>query len=256
MAFEPIELECPTCSKTSQVDPRRLTSTAPYVCGGCSGPLQVEMIMRTTKEPTILRAVSGDISIEHIVHQLPDGIWISSSESELSIINSIELSTDRAAAIIAGSLVEDRLTKAIKSKLLGIPEADENLFRTSGPLGTFSAKIDLAVSMGVISLIAYKEMKNLKDIRNLFAHNLEIRDFNDQKPKALANNLHLIDKHLIDVDESEPWKLSLNYDLPRMTMPRLSVRRLFARERYVMTAHLFAVCLSLASSGLYENSLI
>ncbi len=116
--------------------------------------------------------------------------WILADGEQAAAIDSIDGASDRAAAIIAGSLVEIRLTAAIKMHLkVSNEKIESNLFRPSGPLGSFSNKIDLAFLMGIISERAHKEISTIKDIRNKFAHYLDIVDFESQHIKDKCINL-------------------------------------------------------------------
>ena len=44
----------------------------------------------------------------------------------------------------------------------------------------FSNKIDLAFLLGLLTKEAHRDLKTMKDIRNKFAHNLEVKDFQSQ----------------------------------------------------------------------------
>jgi hypothetical protein len=100
----------------------------------------------------------------------------------------VEYDSDRAAGIVAGSIAEIRLEQALRS----IMKADQatiatELFRPSGPLGPFRTKIDLAFMLGILSGDAYKDLTNIKNIRNDFAHKLEMDAFDDiQASMAVA----------------------------------------------------------------------
>ena len=53
-----------------------------------------------------------------------------------------------------------------------LEEIRQQLFRPMA-LGRFSTKIDLAYMMSILSDDAYKDLTNIKNIRNDFAHQLE-----------------------------------------------------------------------------------
>jgi hypothetical protein len=101
----------------------------------------------------------------------------------------IDRSEDRAAAIVAAAFLEDHLAIALKTRLHQDEKILNDIFRSSGPLGSFSAKIDLAFLIGLCSREAHKELHTIKDIRNEFAHRGLTRDFNSQRVRDLANNL-------------------------------------------------------------------
>jgi hypothetical protein len=58
--------------------------------------------------------------------------------------------SDRAAAIVAGSFLEEHLTTRIQLRMHKNAKITKALFRPSGPLGAFATKIDLGFLMGII----------------------------------------------------------------------------------------------------------
>ena len=56
------------------------------------------------------------------------------------------------------------------------------------PLNTLSARIKIAVGLGLISDPEYRDCEALRKIRNEFAHNIKV-SFNDQRIKDLSKNL-------------------------------------------------------------------
>lgn len=70
------------------------------------------------------------------------------------VVDSYKQESDRSSAILAASFLEEILEKAIKSFLIEDQFAD-TLFRGHSPLSTFSAKIDVAYALGLIT----KDMK-------------------------------------------------------------------------------------------------
>jgi len=109
----------------------------------------------------------------------------------------IEFDSDRAAGIVAGSITERRLEHALRSRLrTDMPVIAVNLFRPSGALGPFSIKIDVAYLMGILSDDAYKDLTNLKNIRNDFAHDLELDSFDTPSVRDRCKNFVLIDRHV------------------------------------------------------------
>jgi hypothetical protein len=109
----------------------------------------------------------------------------------------VEFDSDRAAGIVAGSIVETRLEQAIKSQLRSDkPDISGNLFQPSGALGPFRTKIDLSYMMGIISDDAHKDLTVIKNIRNDFAHKLDYDTFDHPSIRDRCKNLILVDKHV------------------------------------------------------------
>ena len=93
------------------------------------------------------------------------------------------------AAIIAGSLLEDFIAETIKIHLVHEDKAIEKLFTGFGPLATFSAKIEMAYLMGILSKQSRTLARTVKDVWNDFAHNMDPLTFNTQMIKNKCQRL-------------------------------------------------------------------
>lgn len=87
----------------------------------------------------------------------------------------LEGESDRAAAIVGAAWVEDSLRGALASFLIPHAEAWKRLFSGSGPLATFSTKIDLACLVGMISEAVRADLHSIREVRNEFAHQIAHR---------------------------------------------------------------------------------
>jgi hypothetical protein len=178
-------------------------------------------------------------------------LWFASEEEE-RVFKEIEKYTDRAAAIVAAVIIERRVEQQIVSRLHNHPKPLERLFRTSGPLGTFSAKIDLGHLMGIYGPEAYRDLVTLKDIRNSFAHNLDIVDFQSHRIRDLCANLMLLGRYVVDSDKSG---ISMNRDA--LDQPSIGQIRLKNRDselesprnRYLVCTIMFDMLLRVRKSS-------
>lgn len=102
----------------------------------------------------------------------------------------IERQEDRAAAIIAAAFFEDRLTLAIRERLVNDPRVVNPLLKGTGPLASFSAKIDLAYLLGIYGAPTRATLHTIRNIRNEFAHNLAPLTFESQKIKDMCATLY------------------------------------------------------------------
>ena len=86
---------------------------------------------------------------------------------------------DRAAAIVAGSIVENYLAVVIMSRLRPMSaEEQKDLFdRDIAPLGSFHAKILMGSALNLYGERVVNDLRIIKNVRNLFAHDLTIRSF-------------------------------------------------------------------------------
>jgi hypothetical protein len=118
-----------------------------------------------------------------------------SNESEadhdalMTAFQDIETSNDRAAAIVAAAFVEDHLSMTLRRRFHQDDKIINDTFRSSGPLGSFAAKINLAFLVGLCSKEACKELNTIRAIRNEFAHNVLTSGFDSQRVRDLAANL-------------------------------------------------------------------
>jgi hypothetical protein len=106
----------------------------------------------------------------------------------------LEHDSDRAAGVVAGSFVEQRLTELLRSRWPQTPlrkKLDDRLTHPGAALGSFSVKIDVAYLFGLITDVARNELFQMKEIRNCFAHNLGISSFDHQEISSRCNNLNL-----------------------------------------------------------------
>jgi hypothetical protein len=78
--------------------------------------------------------------------------------------------SDRGCVILAVSYLESILTDLLKSKLIGGKKHFKDIFDFNGPLGSFSGKIKMAYSIGVISEQEKTDINNIRALRNIFAH--------------------------------------------------------------------------------------
>jgi DNA-binding MltR family transcriptional regulator len=143
-------------------------------------------------------------------HWISTGHSAAEKEALMDAFSDIDQSVDRAAAIVAAAFLEDHLAIALKTRFHQDEKILNETFRSSGPLGSFSAKINLAFLIGLCSQEACKELHTIKDIRNEFAHKGLTRDFNSQRVRDLANNLTFGKKFEITIrrvgeeDDAEP----------------------------------------------------
>lgn len=125
-------------------------------------------------------------------------VWIydSAKRGALSaVIKEIESDTDRSAAIVAAAFVEDHSTTAIRANLHDIGDYKDSLFGGFGPLAPFGVKTKLAAVMGLITEDSAKDLSWIRNIRNKFAHDINVRTFDQQPIKDWAMNLTLPDRY-------------------------------------------------------------
>lgn len=89
--------------------------------------------------------------------------------------------SDRAAAVVAGAFLDEVLHELLQDAFVKrSKEGQRKLFHGNGPLSTFSAKIELAFSLGLISEHEHFVLNSIRGIRNEFAHELGDLSFQSQ----------------------------------------------------------------------------
>jgi hypothetical protein len=88
--------------------------------------------------------------------------------------------SDRAAVIVLAAMLEDKLEVALRKRIAAnVGEAaTDKLFAYNGPMGTFSARIEIARAFGVIERETCNQLHTLRAMRNACAHS--------QKPISFA----------------------------------------------------------------------
>jgi len=158
----------------------------------------------------------------------------------------IEFDSDRAAGIVAGSIAENRLEHAIRSRLRAdATTVASSLFQPSGPLGPFRNKINLAYLMRVLSDDAFKDLTNIKNIRNDFAHHLEWHSFDSASIRDRCKNFILVDRHVGPVPTHVPGTLPPGPSRadPYLGLPDHKEKLADPRFRYTMTAQIISYLL-------------
>jgi DNA-binding MltR family transcriptional regulator len=94
----------------------------------------------------------------------------------IELVQELENQSDRGAAIVGVAWVEEALVAAIHSFLDKHEKSWKRLFDRSGPLSTFSAKIDMARLLSMTSDAIYSDLHMLRGVRNDFAHSVLGKD--------------------------------------------------------------------------------
>ncbi|TPM28719.1 hypothetical protein [Mesorhizobium sp. B2-3-5] len=150
--------------------------------------------------------------------------------------------SDRAAGVVAASIVEQRLAECLQSRF---PKGDLSeklaaaLFHSSAALGSFSAKINVGYLFGYISAAAQTDLQNMKEIRNRFAHRTDIDSFSHPEIKSRCENLKLVDNYVKDEHPPNSYAVGEPESGVLMAFPGASEQLKDPRERYITSAMVF-----------------
>jgi len=87
--------------------------------------------------------------------------------------HSLSPETDRGCALMAAAHLDDRLLTLLRGYFTNDAQLSNELLDQSRPLGSFSARIDMACALGLISAGTRKELHIVRKIRNEFGHKSE-----------------------------------------------------------------------------------
>lgn len=95
-----------------------------------------------------------------------------------------------ARALAGGAIVENMLYFVLRSAMLGASKATlSKIFSGYGPLSTLSARIDIALALGLVPDHVARDLRVVKDIRNIFAHTPVFASFSHAEIAALCKKL-------------------------------------------------------------------
>lgn len=251
---EQMVLVCPFCLHKNMFLALRMLRADVETCDGCGA--RIDMKFSTKPAVKMVGRVQGandqggqETADVQVVQRL-DGMWFFLDEDEAQILETLDHDSDRAVAVIVGSMIENRLKRALKVRMPQDKKAIDKVFQFTGALGTFAAKIDMAYLNGLVSKDAYEDLKRFKDIRNDFAHELDIRNFHSESIKIVADQLKLVDDYVAEAQPDSAGKMkAMELDVgakPAIFALHAGRRKKLPRDRYLMTAQLFTVKLATA----------
>jgi hypothetical protein len=104
-----------------------------------------------------------------------------------SVIDSLRSESDRAAVIIAGSLLDDELAVLIRKVMRPLSAEDrQRLFGFDGPAGTFSSRILLAYALRLIDANDRQLLNIIREMRNACAHSRMPISFETQELRDVS----------------------------------------------------------------------
>jgi mannitol operon repressor len=97
--------------------------------------------------------------------------------------------SDRGAALVAASMLDERLEEVLRSFLVEGSASRELLSGFNAPLGTFSSRISAAFALGLIQENEFNEITLIRKVRNEFGHGWEPMSFSSEPIAALTSRL-------------------------------------------------------------------
>jgi len=148
---------------------------------------------------------------------------------------------DMPAVLIATSYLDECLAALLHQFMVSGSTTESLLSPVTGALGSFSARADLAYSLGLINTFAFKDLKTIGNIRNAFAHSHLSVSFSSPQVQDLTAALG----YLAVLDE----EMNMNNASVGDSVP-MSKTAASPRDRFVMTVVMLSSQLLLLGLGL------
>jgi DNA-binding MltR family transcriptional regulator len=98
--------------------------------------------------------------------------------------------SDRVIAIVGAAYLDSLLEQLLLAIFVSDIEEVRKLLSPDRPLGSTVPRYQLAYCLGLIEKQELEDLKTIAKIRNKFAHNYQIKSFNDGRVKDLLAQLH------------------------------------------------------------------
>jgi hypothetical protein len=182
-------------------------------------------------------------------------MWVNLKPEEVAAIAELDSLPDRAAGIVGATILESRLGDRLKRETPSFVIKEKNtlhqrMFSHQGPLGTFSARINLGFMLKIYDEQAWRDLDVIRDIRNDFAHTTGIGSFDTASVRNRCANLKVCDSaaHFCEFKSAEGVLISSaesdGFTEMMLHVPDLDARRADPRQRYLLCVKYYAAYLA------------
>ncbi|MGC4046437.1 MAG: MltR family transcriptional regulator [Armatimonas sp.] len=116
-----------------------------------------------------------------------DSNIIAQMKAAIEVRKTLTEESDRGCVIIAASYIDSRLEDLLCRRFINNKKLVESIMQNSGPLGSFSSRIDMCFALGLLSEGIHKDLHLVRRIRNEFAHKFEPISFEDNPISSRCN---------------------------------------------------------------------
>ncbi|MBL28065.1 MAG: hypothetical protein CMM50_11025 [Rhodospirillaceae bacterium] len=107
-----------------------------------------------------------------------------------TVFNAVVNQSDRGAALVIASMLDDTIRMALAAKFRPLNSDDYgDLFDPDRPLGTFSARINLAYALRLCDKREKRNLHTIREVRNAFAHTMRPITFKTVEVERLCSFL-------------------------------------------------------------------
>jgi hypothetical protein len=120
--------------------------------------------------------------LEFVEYQTPN-------QGFAEFLEALRHETDRGAALAAAAFAEEILDAILSSFLADVPETRQLMDGFAAPIGSFSARIKLAYTLGLLHKELVDGLHIARQIRNKFAHQWSAVSFDDPSITTLVQQI-------------------------------------------------------------------
>lgn len=161
-------------------------------------------------------------------------VTLSGSEPEVrqlaDFLSAFNRESDRGAALVAASMLDDRLQDILLNFFLDARTSNDLLSGFNAPLGTFAARAAAARALGLIQANEFDEITLFRRIRNVFGHGWGSLSFSADPIRALAMKLPWCGPRELE-GQSGDARSRFNFAIAALLLDLMWRTKLVARER-------------------------
>jgi DNA-binding MltR family transcriptional regulator len=132
----------------------------------------------------------------------------------IEALKQLDKDSDRALGITCAAFLDEALADCLNKHFLqsssDLRERVEMLLKPGQALNAFATRIDVGWVLGIYGKAARSDMARIRDIRNLFAHKVEIYSFTDPEIAKHCDQLKFAQKYWTKTDYGWEFKLQLD----------------------------------------------
>jgi hypothetical protein len=162
------------------------------------------------------------------------------SEGMQRLFDVLNHESDLAAVLIGASYLDECLASMLHRAFVQGETSGRLLDSSTGVLGSYSARADLAYVLGLVSKPAVADLRVVGELRNLFAHSRLTLELSSPPAKAIVDRL----KYLSVLREEMRLNHQIGEDEPSWLSDRLSPRDRFKLTVVMLSNHLLLKGLS------------
>lgn len=106
-----------------------------------------------------------------------------------TFLSELQGESDRGLALVGAAVLDDKLAATLRAFFVEGKAASQLLEGPNAPIGTFSARADACLALGLIDEVEHAEVSLIRKVRNEFAHGLHGTTFQHERIAGYCSGL-------------------------------------------------------------------